>query len=306
MASRRSFRVLAGVVAGLLVVGGGGAAAFADQVVTDGDGTAPLVMGKAVSVNACIGQTVNFDVLVAARRNGNSAKDTFKDNSVIAVTVDSATPGISATLSSTTIAVPAGWGNSPNNTLSTGTVTAKGRLTPTSAAGSGTLTLGFSGINISGDPFLGVSPVTVNWTSNGCDGVAPVLQPAGRHNRRGHRHDGSGGDLFGYCHRRDRAPQPGSDVFARFGLDLRDRLDNRGVFGDRRRRKQANRLIHRGRFRTPQRRPSRRCLTSSSRPSARSRRRPGQALAAEDAVSGALSDLVILASGIELGLDRRP
>ena len=90
-------------------------------------------------------------MLIAARRQGGGEK-VFANNSVVNVTVGSATAGLSASLSDGTITIPGNWQNL-NNTLSSDTLTAVVTVPPKTALGTGTVTFAFSGVNPDGNPY---------------------------------------------------------------------------------------------------------------------------------------------------------
>ena len=176
MAHRRVVRTLAAAVAALLLVAGGSTAAFADQLALDGDGISPLTNAQGASVTACIGQAVQFNVLIAARRTGNSSTNTFADGSSVAVSFSSATNGMSASVTPGTVAVPSGWQSLGNNSLSTATALAVVTLPGQSASGAGTVTFAYAGHNASNGAVTGTGTVGVNWTVASCDHTPPVLQ----------------------------------------------------------------------------------------------------------------------------------
>ncbi|SFS09377.1 Ig-like domain (group 3) [Microbacterium sp. cf046] len=181
MAKARAFRLLAGFTAGLLLVAAGATASFADQLSSDGDGVAPLNSGGAAIVVACTNQSVQFNVLIAARRNGNPSNNVnnnvFANGSTVTVAVGTATAGMTAALADTTIVVTPTWQAQATNFESPDTVTAVVTLPAKTVAGSGTIAFSFSGVNSAGAAVVGANSglVNVNWTIGACDTTPPTL-----------------------------------------------------------------------------------------------------------------------------------
>ena len=136
MATSRPFRLLAGFTAGLLLALGGATAAFADQLVIDGDGISPL-NGGAASVVACTDKPVQFNVLIAALRQGSSSNQNFKNGTGVTVSFSSSTVlGVTASLADNLIQLPGNWESLDNSppTAGSDTVTAVVTL-PAQSAG---------------------------------------------------------------------------------------------------------------------------------------------------------------------------
>ncbi|WP_324115984.1 HYR domain-containing protein [Microbacterium sp.] len=155
---------------------GGATAAFADGLALDGDGISPVTNGRGASIDVCTGQAAQFNVLIAARRIGNSATNIFANGSSVAVKFDSATSGMTATVTPGTITVQSNWASQANNFLSTSTALAVVTLPAQSAGGSGTVMFDFAGHNASNEDVSGNGSVTVTWTVHNCDTTAPTLQ----------------------------------------------------------------------------------------------------------------------------------
>jgi hypothetical protein len=168
-------RLLAAVAAVATFGTAGVGAALADQLAFDGDGLLPFG-GSNASVTACTTAPTTFDVIIAAQRKGNAnSGGVFKDGSTVSVTFSSATAGMSATLSDSTITIPSGWETSSTNVVSTDTVTATVTLPAQSRAASGTVAFAYSGSNSTGATVSGTSSIQVSWTMRTCDQTAPVL-----------------------------------------------------------------------------------------------------------------------------------
>ncbi len=181
MARSRALKsALALGVAALLVIGGGGVA-FADQVVFDGDGIAPVADGG-VSFAACTDKPTQFTILVAARRTSNvNSGNVFANGSSVTVTKVSAPAGMTVPQTST-IAIPGGWDGIAQNTMSN-PVAVVVSVAPTASAGTGAITFGFSGVNRDGAAVASPAPISVpvSWTTKACitDSTAPILSLPG-------------------------------------------------------------------------------------------------------------------------------
>ena len=188
MARSRALKNMVAFGVACLLVAGGGSAAFADQLAIDGDGLTPVQSGAA-SVEACTDQSVEFTVLIAARRNGNpnanANNGVFANGSAVTVGFVSATAGMTATLADTSITLESEWqGSASNNTqndLSDETLAAVVTLPAKSVGGSGSVTFSYSGVNNAGGPVSGTNAVAVTWTTAPCitDSTAPQLQLPG-------------------------------------------------------------------------------------------------------------------------------
>lgn len=179
-----AFRALAAAGVAVLLVAGGASAAVADQLVIDGDGITPFDP-SAASVEACTDKPVQFTLLLAALRQGQSASKNFKSDTDVTVAFRSAGAGMTATLSDAVIHVPLGWEQVDNSPPTAGTdlISAVVTLPAQAAAGSSTIVFGYSGTNVSGGAIApgpdNTSSVTVSWTTKKCvvstDSVAPTL-----------------------------------------------------------------------------------------------------------------------------------
>ncbi|WP_324115021.1 hypothetical protein, partial [Microbacterium sp.] len=160
---------------------GGATAAFADGLALDGDGISPVTNGQAASIDVCTGQAAQFNVLIAARRNGNgngngnSDSNIFANGSSVAVWFDSATDGMTATVTPGTITVQSTWASQATNFQSTSTALAVVTLPAQTASGAGTVTFKFDGHNASNGDVGGTNTVNVTWTAHNCDTTAPTL-----------------------------------------------------------------------------------------------------------------------------------
>lgn len=127
---RRSSAVVSVTV---LLLATGGAAAYADNLVSDGDGVTPLVNRDLALGDICVDQTTTRTVLIGINRNGAAGStNVFKNSSTVTVSVLNAVgAGLTANVGSpNTISVPATWGAQANNAV-TGEVAATISLHPT-------------------------------------------------------------------------------------------------------------------------------------------------------------------------------
>ena len=168
-------------VAALLVVGGG-SVAFADQVWIDGDNLTPVDQ-NAAQVAGCTDKTVDFTVLIGARRQGSANNN--DTNNVFAANSDVVLSGIVASAGMTTslpgddniIRVVTGWQGFATGTISSETLPLAVTLPAKAAGGTGSISLTYTGTNNAGKPVTGTASVTVNWTTKKCilDSTAPTL-----------------------------------------------------------------------------------------------------------------------------------
>lgn len=181
MGRSRALKICAALGAALLLVAGGASAAQADQLQLDGDGIGP-VGANAAMVEACNDEAVQFTVLIAARRNGNPNTNTnnnvFANSSSVNVGFSAATAGMSAVPGDGVIALPSDWqAEGTQNDLSDEVLAAIVTIPAQAAAGTGTVTFSYAGVNNAGAVVSGTSAVTVNWTTQTCitDSTAPQL-----------------------------------------------------------------------------------------------------------------------------------
>lgn len=183
-----AMRWLAAAAAATVFAAAGGTAAFADQIVLDGDGVAPVTSNSTVSVSACTDKAVQFPVLIAALRQGGSAGNNFKSGSTVTVSIGTATAGMTGLLVDSSnpnvpdqlIQLPNDWESLDNSppTAGTDTVTAIISLPAKGAGGTGSVNIGFSGPSVAGGTRTGSAQLTVAWTTQSCapsDTTPPTL-----------------------------------------------------------------------------------------------------------------------------------
>lgn len=182
MSASRAFRPLAALGAAFLLVIGGGSVAYADGLTLDGDGLTP-VGDHAVSLQMCEGEATEFDVLITARRNGdtnlnnvnNTNSNVFANSSSVRVSLFLASDKMFVTFSGFTIALPTDWQTAGTGA---GVLTASVQLPAQTMNGSGDLYFEHDGVNNAGATVGGLNRIGVSWTVEECapsDTTPPVL-----------------------------------------------------------------------------------------------------------------------------------
>lgn len=171
----RRFAAALGVVTVVVSTTG----AYADNLVADGDGVAPVATSGVAFGSVCSGTEVTKPVALAISRNGNSSNNVFKNGATVTLSVASSPTGVTLTLPpANTITLPANWQTQSNDTKSS-TVIATVRLAPGVARTlTGSFRLVATGTNAdnivtSRDTTLAVSGTVSNCTPT--DTVPPVL-----------------------------------------------------------------------------------------------------------------------------------
>ena len=168
----------------LAMIGGG--LAFADGVVSDGDGDATVVTNQDWSVGeVCFAASDERSIPVAARRNGtannnnnNNNNNVFKNGDTVSFSGTSANLAVEEGVKSVTL--PPEWQSLAANTLSDSrnfTV----RYTAPSVAGSFTHTATFTGtgINNANRAVVVTDTLTVSGTAKSCDSTEPTITDLG-------------------------------------------------------------------------------------------------------------------------------
>ena len=154
-------------------------AAFADDVLADGDNIAP-VGNNDMTINVCANTATTANALIAVRRNGNANANTnnnvFKNSSNVTIIIDSYSGAFTPSLNGdTTISLPSDWQSQSTGTMSTDTVTAVISLPATATSGSGTVRFKASGVNNANAANVQFDNMAVTWTVISCDTTAPVV-----------------------------------------------------------------------------------------------------------------------------------
>jgi hypothetical protein len=145
--------------------------AWADNLDLDGDGAAP-VAGNAMSFGSvCMGATPTKAVIFQVHKTGS---DHFANGANVAISMTSATSGLSAT--GTSISLPANWNGLPNGTTRSGTSTAGVTFSATTLeAFSGSVDYAASGPKAGGGTLTDPNSLEVTATVVSCDSTPPVL-----------------------------------------------------------------------------------------------------------------------------------
>ena len=172
---KRTWLRLATVAAVALVLGP--AAAWADNVIADGDGLVPVASNGLSFGTVCVGSTVTKPALIGIQRTGSpSSPQVFANGAVVTVSVTSVSgTGISTTPAAIgivgTITLPANWSSQSNGTVSSGTVSLPVHL---NAASVGVVS-GTVNLQASAGSVTRTTPLTVSATVVNCDMTPPVL-----------------------------------------------------------------------------------------------------------------------------------
>jgi hypothetical protein len=154
--------------------------AWADDVVADGDGVAPVSTNALAIGNVCASSTTTKDVLIAITRQ-SSGTNVFKNSSTATFTVGTVTgTGLSAAVpapgGTNTITIPSGWQAAANGTISPSVTS---RVTFAAGAPGSTLNGSVSytaaGINASNNAISRSSSLSVTATVVSCDTTPPTL-----------------------------------------------------------------------------------------------------------------------------------
>ncbi|GAA2018516.1 hypothetical protein GCM10009740_02940 [Terrabacter terrae] len=172
----RARSLLAALTAAVTLGAAGAGIAYADGLDFVQDNLQPI--SGNFTVKACSGQSTTFDVLIAARRNGQpGTKDdnVFANDSSVTVAIDSVSSPLTAKLDKDTVNVPSNWASSPTNTLTTDMVKVTFTLPPQTSSGSGSAKLAYQGHNRSGGDVSGTNTIAFSWTPGQCDVTPPTL-----------------------------------------------------------------------------------------------------------------------------------
>lgn len=178
--TRKTSAVLAAATS-LALVGSG--LAFADIIVADGDGDAPIADNNLAFGNVCAGTTATKTVPIAVVKNGN-ANNSYKNSAVVTIDQQALTgTGLSQAIPTTanTITLPSDWESKSNGIVSAGKVTSTASLVA-GAAGtsfSGSITYRGQGTQQGTTSTVlsrsDVMSVTASFVS--CDTTPPVITP---------------------------------------------------------------------------------------------------------------------------------
>jgi hypothetical protein len=176
---RRSWTRAVAVGAVTLILGSS-AAAWADNVVADGDGAAP-VTGSGLSFGTvCLGTTVTKPALIGIQRLGNTnSSQVFADGATVTVAVTGVSgAGVSSSPNSGsigTITLPSNWSTLPNQATIVGALSLPVHIVATApGAVTGSISLTASAGSVTRQTPLSVSAMVI-----ACDTTPPVLHLPG-------------------------------------------------------------------------------------------------------------------------------
>jgi hypothetical protein len=152
--------------------------AFADVLVTDGDGIAPIATHNLDFGTVCAATTTTKPVLLGISRNGNSM-NVFANGATVTIAVGAVSgAGLSAT-GSGSVTLPATWSSQPNNTIA-GQVSSSVKLVAGPAGSfAGSVTYTASGTASGGGSLTRTTALNVLATATNCDNDPPVLSLPG-------------------------------------------------------------------------------------------------------------------------------
>ena len=175
----KRLRGLSLVATSAILFGLGSQAALADTVVVDGDVvTAITQQGEDMAFNNVVCNTsTSKNANAAVRHNGNGQVFEGGTANPVTISITGVTgAGLSATMgSTTTVALPDGWEDTANNTLSSTVSATVTLLSTTAGAGSGTVSFQASGREDGGTATIDrTGTLSVSWTTGSC---APTPTP---------------------------------------------------------------------------------------------------------------------------------
>ena len=175
MRTRTRSRAVAALTAGLVVAGGGIAAA--DNLISDGDGVVATHTDSNWSVGSvCAASSGSRVVPVYVTRNGNGT-NTFKNGSTVSISA-TAVAGSTVETGSKTVTLPSDWGSMPNNSTVGDISFAVGYTAPTTlGAFSRKVTFSGAGTNSQNEAITRTDDLTVSGTVVACESSAPVITP---------------------------------------------------------------------------------------------------------------------------------
>jgi hypothetical protein len=161
---------------------------FADTIMADGDGLAPVVASTLNLGSVAAGSSVSGTVLLAIKRTGASGStNVFKDNTTATIVSTNLNTNLSLSTPDNLIVIPSNWGTKDNNTMTdaiegigVGTASSTVTLTVPSGTAAGTyseiIKYIATGVNSSGNNINPEVTVTVNYTVTApVDTTAPVI-----------------------------------------------------------------------------------------------------------------------------------
>jgi hypothetical protein len=155
--------------------------ATADNAVADGDGVTPVTNNTLAIGTVCINSSTPATALVAVQRTGPATPgpagaNTFKNSQTLTAAVNGTSgTGLSASMTTTSIALGSGWTGSPANTISP---TASSSVTfvagSTAGAFAGTVTYDVTGLNVNNVSITKSKVMNVTATVSDTGSCAPA------------------------------------------------------------------------------------------------------------------------------------
>ena len=178
MRTLKRSKAVAAIAAGLLVAGGGIAAA--DGVVSDGDGVAAPTSNQDWSVGTvCTSSTASRNIPVVVTRSGNAS--TNVNNNVFqngaTVTIGRVASGLTVEAGPKNVTLPSTWQSSHQGQSDAVFFNVAYTAPATAGTFSGTVTFTASGQNNAGVTFTRSDELTVSGTAEVCDSTPPNITP---------------------------------------------------------------------------------------------------------------------------------
>jgi hypothetical protein len=175
MRSLTRSKAVAALTAGLVIAGGGIAAA--DDAISDGDGLAvPSVTNQDWVVGSvCTGSSGSRSIPVGVFRAGNSANNTFANGST--VTVNRTATGLIVENGPKSITLPTNWATLSNGTVASTTFNVSYTAPSTPGPFTGSVEFTGSGTSVDSRAFSKSDTLRVSGNAVACDTTPPVITP---------------------------------------------------------------------------------------------------------------------------------
>jgi hypothetical protein len=166
----------------------GAVAWAADNVVADGDAVLIGNQGLALGAVSCgVAKDGTATVRLSHQGGGSNENNIFEDGTSVKFSVQSTTPGLSATIGATdTVTLPGTWEDSSNGSLSNAVSSTVTVNSSTPGSGSGVVTYAATGTEATeagGEALSRTGTLNVTWTTGSCapsDTTAPTVSSINR------------------------------------------------------------------------------------------------------------------------------
>lgn len=176
---RRTGKAIGSLAAATSLAMIGGGLAFADGVISDGDGVAPVTDQNWSLGTVCTSSTGNRNIPVAVTRSNHSAthNQTFANGASVSIT-RTAGAGLTVEAGPKTITLPSDWTSRSTGTVSS-SISFNVAYTAPAAPGDFTATVTFTGSGRAGDggTLTKTDNLAVSGTAAVCDTTPPVIVP---------------------------------------------------------------------------------------------------------------------------------